>query len=333
MNHKQQNQKKEIHPGRLYDERPDRQPDRRPDKQCDEQPDRQCDAQPDRRPELEQARAQYRQVTPPEEGIGVMKEAMARARSEKAGKAAGGWNWRQFGAVAAAALTILVVTPNVSPAAAAAMERIPVIGGLIKVVTIRDYQLDDGVHQARAVIPEASAEGEDPEAIAELNKTTQDYIDTLVHQFQTDIAQSPEGYQGLDIDYQVITDNDHWFTLKLSVLETQASGYQQETYYHINKATGQMAHLKDLFEAGTDYRTTITEIIKQQMKDQMAQDSSKVFWLDDPEAGEANFQEIKEDQNFYLDENGNLVIIFNEYEVAPGYMGVQAFTIPLPLVP
>ena len=32
--------------------------------------------------------------------------------------------------------------------------------------------------------------------------------------------------------------------------------------------------------------------------------------------------------NFYFDADGNLVLVFEKYEVAPGYMGTPEFTIP-----
>ena len=34
----------------------------------------------------------------------------------------------------------------------------------------------------------------------------------------------------------------------------------------------------------------------------------------------------------YIDEAGQLVIVFDEYEVAPGYMGVPEFIIPTDLL-
>ena len=40
------------------------------------------------------------------------------------------------------------------------------------------------------------------------------------------------------------------------------------------------------------------------------------------------FQHIDPDQNFRLNEDGDLVILFDEYEVAPGSMGLPEFTIP-----
>ena len=46
------------------------------------------------------------------------------------------------------------------------------------------------------------------------------------------------------------------------------------------------------------------------------------FWEDEL-AGK-----IDKNQNFYINNNGEIVISFDEYEVAPGYMGVVEFTIP-----
>ena len=51
------------------------------------------------------------------------------------------------------------------------------------------------------------------------------------------------------------------------------------------------------------------------------------YWLED-EIEDWNFKAIQEDQTFYIDENGNIVISFNEGDVAPMYMGVVTFTIP-----
>lgn len=40
------------------------------------------------------------------------------------------------------------------------------------------------------------------------------------------------------------------------------------------------------------------------------------------------FNLITGDESFYFNENGEIVIVFDEYEVAPGYMGAVEFTIP-----
>ncbi len=40
------------------------------------------------------------------------------------------------------------------------------------------------------------------------------------------------------------------------------------------------------------------------------------------------FQSIDPDQNFYVNESGQLIIVFTEYEVATGSMGEPEFVIP-----
>jgi hypothetical protein len=47
----------------------------------------------------------------------------------------------------------------------------------------------------------------------------------------------------------------------------------------------------------------------------------------DSDLPEDDFQQVKEDQNFRFDEEGNLVVCFDEYEVAPGSMGLVEFTV------
>ena len=48
---------------------------------------------------------------------------------------------------------------------------------------------------------------------------------------------------------------------------------------------------------------------------------------DDPIKG-FEFSKIDKDQQFYIDEDGQIVIAFNEGDVAPMYMGCVKFTIP-----
>ena len=70
------------------------------------------------------------------------------------------------------------------------------------------------------------------------------------------------------------------------------------------------------------------------MKENEKADSDKVYFYQGTSRDTTGlseddlFSKIKPEQNFYFDEKGQLIITFNEYEVAPGYMGVVEFTIP-----
>ena len=136
----------------------------------------------------------------------------------------------------AAALAVFVAIPNVSPAAAAAMEEIPVLGAVVRVITFRDYQYDDGHNTADVQVPELGGSS----AADAVNDQVQAFTDQLIAQFQADCEATGEGYQGLDITSSVVTDSDTWFTLRIDATKVKASGYDLTRFYHIDKATGEV---------------------------------------------------------------------------------------------
>ena len=119
--------------------------------------------------------------------------------------------------------------------------------------------------------------------------------------------------------------------LKLLCYEGAGSGYEWNYFYTIDLKTGERLQLKDIFEEGSDYITPISEYIKEQMQAQMDADDMIYYWLND-EIEEFNFKEISEDTSFYLNADNNVVISFNEGDVAPMYMGIVEFEIPMEIV-
>lgn len=173
---------------------------------------------------------------------------------------------------------------------------------------------------------QALGESDLKDTINQVNLDIDSITKELVERFKKELEESEEGYSSLDVDYEVVTDNDRWYTLKLSVLEVQASGYEYYRYYTIDKTTGSLMTLKELVGGDKGIRAVSKEI-KRQMEEQMSKDEEVIYFLDNPEVEEWNFEQVKDDQNFYFDGQGNLVIVFDEYEVAPGSMGAPEFTI------
>ncbi len=235
----------------------------------------------------------------------------------------------------AAAVLISIILPNVNGDIAKAMESIPVLGKYFQVVTFREYHYEDDNNTADVVVPkvetEENATEEEVETAESMNKSIEEYAQGFMQEFQENLKSQGEGYQDLKLDYEVVTDNAEWLTLKVNALQVEASGYQQVKFFHIDKKTGKEAVLSDLFVEDSDYVEIISQNILEQMKTQMQEDESKVYFYEGDGDGieEGEFKEIKEDQNFYFGKNGELVIVFDEYEVAPGCMGIVEFTIPL----
>lgn len=232
-----------------------------------------------------------------------------------------------------------------SPGIAHAMEKIPVLGSIIRVVTFERYEFEDDRHYAHVEIPKVESESEpadegmsqmndkqqdmDPaisDSTNKINREITDYTASILNDFKSSLDE--DTVKSLNIDYEVVTDTDTWFTLRLNILEIQGSGYQQSKYYHIDKITGRQVTLADLFEEDTEYITIISENIKGQMRKQMEADEGKVYFLEGNDMSGGYFDTIEADQDFYFNENGEIVIEFDEYEVAPGYMGIVSFTIP-----
>lgn len=304
-------------------------------------------------------------MTIPEVGRERLQAGIDRARMEK--KRAQRARRRSAWTAAAAAVVVMIALPNTNVQIAHAMENIPVLGGFFRLVTVRQYNYSDENHDAEielaqitygedmgegapvgemavgAAAPEGtetgSAEGTGQEAaVAKLsedgvevvNQDMEATVEELIRQFEDTLSE--EGYHGLHVSQEVVTDNARYYTVKLSVLETEASGYEHNQFYTIDKQTGNVVTLPDLFAEGSDYLTVISENIKTQMREQMAADEGVIYFLDDEDMPEFNFQGITEQTNFYFNENGDLVIAFDEYEVAPGYMGAPEFVIPQEIV-
>ena len=220
---------------------------------------------------------------------------------------------------AAAVLVMLVAVPNLFPAAAAAMAEIPVLGTVVRAVTFRTYFYDDGLHSAEVTVPEL----EGGQAAQEVNSREQEYTDRLLNQFREtcEAELGREGYYGLSVTSAVVMDSETWFTLRIDTVETRADSGQTSRFYHIDKTTDRVVTLKDLFRADADYVEVLSGEVRRQMEEQSGADDTKTYFPEE-------FTAIDPKQNFYFDRDGNLVLVFDQYTIAPGYMGMPEFTIP-----
>lgn len=287
---------------------------------------------------LEEMKQDYENIKLPEELRQRVAEGIRQAKEEQhmekksniigyIGKAIGG---------AAAAMLVITVLANSGAGIAHAMSKIPVIGAIAEVVTFRTYESSENNMEANIKIPEVSVKNEDgtvnEETTQKINKSIEEYTNEIIAQYEADAAAADgEGHMDVELDYSVITDSERLFSIRFDQLLIMASGTQMVKIYHIDKQTGELIGLSGLFQDGVDFITPISENIKQQMKEQMAADESVTYFLDS-DVPEWDFQSIKEDTTFYVNENGKLTIVFNEYEVAPGYMGSVEFEIPTEVI-
>lgn len=279
-----------------------------------------------RQKQMDMLKKEYDQVEVPEQALAAVQTGIQKAKQEKRRSA----QWKRWGRLAATAAVVTVVAlPNLSPQVAMAVADVPVLNKIVQIVTFDRYQQkdDSGSYEANVQTPELTAQGDAQlqSSVGQINAEVQAYAQQMIAQFQKEMEQQG-GVYGLDVQYNVVTDTENWFTLQITTLETMASGAQSVQYYNLDKTTGQYVKLSGLFAPNADYIAAISDDIKAQMKARMAEDETQIYFVD-TDMPEDDFQQIAADQSFYFNQEGKLVIAFDEYEVAPGYMGCPQFII------
>jgi hypothetical protein len=234
-----------------------------------------------------------------------------------------------MGSGAAAALLMLAL--NTSPTFAKSLSKIPVLGDVVKVMTFVEYKVDDEKHQAKIKVP-AISNLKDKNLEQSLNDKYLSENKQLYQEFMQEVEtlkKQGDGQLGVESGYVVKTDNEGILAIGRYVVNTVGSSSTTFKYDTIDKKNQVLLTLPIIFK-NQNYLETISENIKDQMKQQMKEDKSKVYWILD--AGVENpidpFEKITPNQNFYINADNKLVISFDKYEVAPGYMGVLEFIIP-----
>ena len=230
-----------------------------------------------------------------------------------------------------AAVLLLIaffVLPNVSPEVAYAMQEIPVVDKIVRVITVYDFEKEDENHSENIRIPQIETEDGMQEPLDAINEEVKELTDEIITRFRKSAEELPDSHFDLLIDYETVTNNENWFTLKITVTESAGTGSNAYRYYHIDKTRGEIVTLSDVFNENFDYVYVFSEYIKQQMLRQMEEDPDVIYWMYSDNKTFWGFYEISPDQNFYFNQDGDLVIVFDKYEVAPGTMGYPEFVIP-----
>lgn len=287
---------------------------------------------------LDELKREYDSIPVPEELEFRVRASMEQAKKQAQPAGAARTRrrrpfWKSAGLTAAAAMLTLVVLVNSSSTVAYAMGKVPVLGAITRVFTFVTYEDDQGNTSAHVDVPRVEG-GSD-----ELNAAIEEYTNAIIEQYKADAGlvkeyeadpDAPDAETNqyhLDLTYSVVTDSDSIFALRFDQTQIMASGNESMKIYNMDKATGKILALGDLFQPGSDYLDVLTKNIQEQMRQQMAADENVYYWLND-EVSKWNFTQLSPDATFYINEDQELVIVFNEGDVAPMAMGVCEFVIP-----
>lgn len=245
------------------------------------------------------------------------------------------FNWLKktmYSAAAIAASFVLVV--NCIPSLAYATSDVPILGDIVRVVTFGRFEVQGDNYEANITTPKIEGLlNKDLEN--KLNKELEDDANTIIAAFESDIKKMSDMYGdknfhlSVNADYEVKTDNEDILAVNFYFTTIEASAVTANRFYNIDKKSGTLITLDSLFKKDADYVTPISNYILSEMKKQN-DDGTGFYFLDGEE--EQRFTKIRNDQHFYINNAGNIVICFDEYEVAAGAQGCPEFEIPKEII-
>ncbi len=234
---------------------------------------------------------------------------------------------------AAAACLILMVglTVNLSYVFAQEIYKVPVIGALAKMMTFREYTIQNDTSIGKVIIP--NVEITDNQVVQNfINDTINKKVNEIVEEQAILDAEYKEAYLEtggteedykkieMTVDYQLYYVSDHIISFEISKYQTLAPAYNENYFYNINLKTADEITIKNVL--GENYAALIKDSVEQQMLNRMKENSDLSYDLD-----YFKNMTINEDRSFYVQENGDITIVFAPYEVASGYMGQQEFIV------
>ena len=239
---------------------------------------------------------------------------------------------------ACALLTLLLglVLLNCMPAMAQTLETLPGLGAAVRLVDVRSYRAAWGDTLFRADLPvlvpahgagTGAGTGAGDAGADDQNQQMEDYIDRVRETFLWYVAREYQGYVASETGYTVLRDDEALLSLCFYTTVNAGGSGEYSRCFTLDKRTGQVLELSDLFAPGSDYVGAVSADILRQMTGQVEAGQGDYFIPGGIWPEEDCFDSIAADQNFYLDADNRLVILFDEYEVAPGSMGSPRFVI------
>ena len=239
------------------------------------------------------------------------------------------------GATATLATTfaLFVILLNTNESFAKAMEDVPVIGSIAEVFTVREYKEENDTDLIEAKIPAIKNTGNE-----ELEDRINYEISSKINEVLEEAKQRAEEYKEavlatggtmedyiptqINIDYKITYQDDNIISFVITKSESAASAYQEQYFYNIDIENGKELNLRDVL--GENYKEIVDEEVKKQIKERMEENKDNSYFTEE----EGGFSGIEDEyQNFYINENKKVTIVFQKYEIAPGYMGIQNFEI------
>lgn len=154
-----------------------------------------------------------------------------------------------------------------------------------------------------------------------INKLITQAIDDFTNEFKEfDKEPNTEHKVIADITFQNYYSDDKIISFSINATQIMADSYLQKKFYTVDLKTGEVYNIEHFL--GSDYQN----IVKKSVQQQIAENKEKypnLMYFDEA----VNNLKITNEQPFYINKDNQVVVVFNQFEIAPGYMSLPEFII------
>ncbi len=277
--------------------------------------------------EFKQARMDYESIPVPQELEDRIREGIRQGRRNYLKM-----RFQRYAISAAACFAVLVAMLNLSPTIALAAEEVPVLDGLFRVLTVRDFHaIKDGVHY-EVSIPGVEAESElalqvnaliQEKVDAHLAQARQDWAEYQNAFFATGGTEDEWGDREMDVivDYSIKSQTDTRVSFVVTLGEGWVAANEESYYYNLDLAENCPITLRELL--GENWIERCNDAILAGIEAAQDEEGFSYFFLPD----EGGFTTVNEDTAFYIRSDGVPVVTFPQYSIAAGAAGSPEFPI------
>lgn len=232
-------------------------------------------------------------------------------------------HFKILGGVACACIVVFVLSINVSPVLAKSIAKINSSAEkLVHILTGFRYEIEEENYYAKVEAPRLR--GILPSELEEkINTELNEKAQKVIAEFETSKKELEdeglEAHIGVDSGYEIKTENERILAFDVYVVNVAGSSFTSHSFYNLDKEKGEIINFKSLVKDKENYKEIINGFVKADMERRNGEE--EMFFMDD-------FVGIKEEPNFYIDNDGYVIIVFDKYEIAPGAMGSPEFKLP-----
>ncbi|WP_455684276.1 RsiV family protein [Thomasclavelia sp.] len=124
----------------------------------------------------------------------------------------------------------------------------------------------------------------------------------------------------VDINFDNYYSDNDIFSFSINSSQILADSYLQKKFFTINPTTGEIYSVEHFL--GSDYQNIILTAVKKQIAENTKNNPNLIYFDE-----EVNNLNISIDQPFYINKDNHVVIVFNQFQIAPGYMSLPEFII------